>query len=52
VSVPCGFANGLPAGLQVVARRGEEKAALRVAAAYERATPWHDARPALTGGPT
>jgi len=48
VSVPCGFALGMPAGLQVVARRGDETAALRVAAAYEQATQWHKARPALT----
>ncbi|HUZ21895.1 MAG TPA: amidase [Acidimicrobiales bacterium] len=48
VSVPCGFdAAGLPVGLQVVAPRGGEEAALRTAHAYEQATAWHLRRPPL-----
>jgi aspartyl-tRNA(Asn)/glutamyl-tRNA(Gln) amidotransferase subunit A len=42
VTVPCGFTNeGLPLGLQSVARPSEEEMALRVAQAYEDATSWH-----------
>lgn len=42
LSVPCGFAsNGMPVGLQVAAAPFAEGTALRVAHAYEQATPWH-----------
>jgi aspartyl-tRNA(Asn)/glutamyl-tRNA(Gln) amidotransferase subunit A len=48
LSLPCGFtAAGLPIGLQVVTRRWDEVTALRIAAAYERATDWHTRRPAM-----
>jgi aspartyl-tRNA(Asn)/glutamyl-tRNA(Gln) amidotransferase subunit A len=48
LSLPCGFtAAGLPIGLQVVTRRWDEVTALRIAAAYERATNWHTRRPAM-----
>ncbi|HEY7062520.1 MAG TPA: amidase [Chloroflexota bacterium] len=48
VSVPCGFAaNGLPIGLQVAGRAWSEAAILRIAAAYEAATPWHEQHPSL-----
>jgi len=46
VSVPCGFTRGgLPIGLMIYARGLREDLALRVAAAFERATDWHQARP-------
>jgi aspartyl-tRNA(Asn)/glutamyl-tRNA(Gln) amidotransferase subunit A len=38
LSVPAGFAGGLPVGLQIVGRHGDEAGILRVAAAFERAT--------------
>ncbi|MBN1566996.1 MAG: amidase [Acidobacteria bacterium] len=42
ISVPCGFsAEGLPIGLQLIGRRSGEASLLRVAYAYEQATPWH-----------
>ena len=45
-SVPCGFSSGgLPIGLQIGARPGGEETLLRVAYAYEQATPWHTMRP-------
>ncbi len=48
VSVPAGFTMaGLPIGLQLVGRAFDEAALLRVAHAYERATPWHTRKPAL-----
>jgi aspartyl-tRNA(Asn)/glutamyl-tRNA(Gln) amidotransferase subunit A len=42
-----GFAGGLPLNWQVVGNRGDEASIIRVAAAYEAATPWreHRARP-------
>lgn len=40
VSVPAGFVNGAPVGMQIVARRHEDELALQVAATYERACPW------------
>jgi aspartyl-tRNA(Asn)/glutamyl-tRNA(Gln) amidotransferase subunit A len=48
VSVPCGFAtDGLPIVLQIAGRAWDESTVLRIAAAYERATPWHRRHPAL-----
>jgi aspartyl-tRNA(Asn)/glutamyl-tRNA(Gln) amidotransferase subunit A len=37
--------DGLPLSWQVVANRGDEAAAMTLAAAYERATPWRERRP-------
>ena len=45
VSVPCGFAGGLPIGLQVLGKHFDEAAILRVAHAYQSATSWHLERP-------
>ncbi|MDR7544887.1 MAG: amidase [Armatimonadota bacterium] len=46
LSVPCGIsATGLPMGLQIVGRRYDEGRLLRLAHAYEQATPWHTLRP-------
>jgi len=45
-SVRCGFsAGGLPLSIQIGAARGRDATALRVAHAYERATPEHARRP-------
>jgi len=46
-SVPCGFVDGLPVGLSLVGRRGEDGTVLGVARAYQRATDWHERRPPL-----
>jgi len=40
ISVPCGFANGLPVGLQLTGRAWDEATLFRAAAGYERLTPW------------
>ena len=48
ISVPCGFsASGLPIGLHLVGRAFDEATLLRVAYAYEQATPWRTRRPEL-----
>jgi len=45
ISVPCGFtSNSLPIGLQLGARPFGEQSLLRMAHAYEQATPWHSMR--------
>lgn len=49
VSVPCGFSDGgLPIGLMVYAKPFDEATALRVAHAYEQATPWRQRHPDLS----
>ncbi|QCI65352.1 amidase [Phreatobacter stygius] len=46
VSLPCGLTgNGLPIGLQIMARRGGDRLLLRAAGRIQAATDWHDARP-------
>ena len=48
VALPCGFTrSGLPIGLMIYAKPFAEAMALRVAWAYEQATPWHQRRPDL-----
>ncbi|HEY8737438.1 MAG TPA: Asp-tRNA(Asn)/Glu-tRNA(Gln) amidotransferase subunit GatA [Candidatus Dormibacteraeota bacterium] len=49
ISVPCGLANGLPIGLQVLAPGYREDVALRVAQAFESATEFNRARSPLVG---
>jgi aspartyl-tRNA(Asn)/glutamyl-tRNA(Gln) amidotransferase subunit A len=46
-SVPCGLAGGLPAGLAVVGRPGEDATVLRVAHAFQSVTGWHELRPPI-----
>jgi len=45
ISLPCGFAGGLPVGLQIIGRHFDEASILRAAKAYEDATPYHEAVP-------
>lgn len=47
ISLPCGMVDGLPVGVQVQGRAYDEATIVRVAHAYEQATPWHKARPSL-----
>jgi aspartyl-tRNA(Asn)/glutamyl-tRNA(Gln) amidotransferase subunit A len=47
LSLPCGFQEGLPIGLQLIGKLLDEPTLLRAAHAYEQATEWHKARPAL-----
>jgi aspartyl-tRNA(Asn)/glutamyl-tRNA(Gln) amidotransferase subunit A len=47
VSVPCGFADGLPVGLQLGADQHEEALLVRAGVAYQSVTDWHRQRPAI-----
>ena len=47
ISIPCGFQDGLPVGLQMIARPFAEETLLRAAYTYEQATQWHQQRPSL-----
>jgi len=44
-SIPAGFVDGLPVGMQLVGRRHEDDTVLAASAAYERQRPWQDAYP-------
>ena len=43
-SIPCGFSDGMPVGLHVIGKAGDEATVLRASAAYEEAHPWGEAR--------
>jgi Asp-tRNA(Asn)/Glu-tRNA(Gln) amidotransferase A subunit family amidase len=47
VSIPCGFVDGMPVGLQAIGRRGEELTVLQVARTLEQIMPWASKRPDL-----
>ena len=48
MSVCCGFGDGgLPLSFQIVGKRFDDATVLRLAHAYEQATPWHGRRPVL-----
>jgi aspartyl-tRNA(Asn)/glutamyl-tRNA(Gln) amidotransferase subunit A len=45
ISIPCGFTRGIPIGMQITGRPGDEVTVLRLAHAYEQATDWHKREP-------
>jgi len=47
ISVPCGQADGLPIGLQIIGKAFDESTVLRVAHAFEQSTEYHKLRPSL-----
>ena len=47
LAIPCGFAAGLPAGLQLLARPFDEETLLRLGAAYQAGTDHHLQSPKL-----
>lgn len=46
-AVPCGFANDMPVGFQLIARPFDERRLLNAGHLYQRATDWHERQPPL-----
>jgi len=44
ISIPAGFADGLPIGMQIIGKPFSEETLLKVAYAYQQATDWHKRR--------
>ncbi len=48
-SIPCGFdSDGMPIGLHIIGRPGDEETVLAASAAFERARPWAHLRPPVS----
>ena len=47
ISIPAGFAGGLPIGMQIISKPFAEETILKIAYAYEQATEWHKRRPQI-----
>ncbi len=47
ISIPAGFADGLPIGLQIIGKPFDEETILKIAHAYQQATDWHKMRPGI-----
>lgn len=47
ISIPAGFAHGLPIGMQIIGKPFAEDILLRIAFAYEQATDWHKRKPSI-----
>lgn len=52
MSVPCGFVDGLPVGLQIVGSHFAEARLLNVAHRYQQVTDWHTRAPDMAAGGT
>jgi aspartyl-tRNA(Asn)/glutamyl-tRNA(Gln) amidotransferase subunit A len=48
ISIPAGFADNLPIGMQIMGKPFSEEMLLRIAFAYEQATDWHKRKPSLS----
>ncbi|MDA8211206.1 MAG: Asp-tRNA(Asn)/Glu-tRNA(Gln) amidotransferase subunit GatA [Clostridia bacterium] len=44
ISIPCGFSNGMPVGLQLMGKAFDEGTLFRVAHAFEQSSDYHQAR--------
>jgi aspartyl-tRNA(Asn)/glutamyl-tRNA(Gln) amidotransferase subunit A len=47
ISIPAGFGDGLPIGMQIIGKPFSEETILKVAYAYEQATDWHKRKPQI-----
>ncbi|MCJ7670262.1 MAG: Asp-tRNA(Asn)/Glu-tRNA(Gln) amidotransferase subunit GatA [Dehalococcoidia bacterium] len=48
ISIPAGFADNLPIGMQIMGKPFSEEILLRIAFAYEQATEWHKRKPKIS----
>ncbi|HEY0222166.1 Asp-tRNA(Asn)/Glu-tRNA(Gln) amidotransferase subunit GatA [Lactovum miscens] len=49
ISVPAGFVNEMPIGMQLIGKRNDEETIYQVAAAFEGATNFHNEKPTIFG---
>jgi len=49
ISIPCGFSDGLPVGMQIIGRAFDEGKVLKAAYAFEQNTSYHKTKPFLGG---
>lgn len=47
ISVPCGFDNGMPLGLQIIGKHFDEETIFRVAHVFESSTDYHKQKPGI-----
>jgi len=47
ISIPAGFSNGLPIGMQIIGKTFAEETIFRISHAYQQVTDWHTRAPAL-----
>ncbi len=47
ISIPAGFADGLPIGMQIIGKPFSEETLLKIAYAYQQATDWHKRKPSI-----
>jgi aspartyl-tRNA(Asn)/glutamyl-tRNA(Gln) amidotransferase subunit A len=47
ISIPAGFVDGLPVGMQIMGKHFDEAMLLRIAYTYEQATDWHTRKPSI-----
>jgi len=47
ISIPAGFADGLPIGMQIIGKPFSEETLLKIAYAYQQATEWHERKPSI-----
>lgn len=50
LSIPCGFSNDMPVGLQIIGKHFDEKMVYRTAYAFEKETDHHTKKPSFKGG--
>ncbi|BAK21131.1 aspartyl-tRNA(Asn) amidotransferase subunit A/ glutamyl-tRNA(Gln) amidotransferase subunit A [Melissococcus plutonius ATCC 35311] len=50
MSIPAGFSEGLPIGLQIIGKHFDEKTMYKAAYAFEQATNFYKEKPAILGG--
>lgn len=47
ISIPCGFVDNMPVGMQLIGKRFNESKILQIAHNYQKNTDWHTRKPSL-----